>query len=156
MRDQQERQTTLSVEDAWWAPGDAPVRDGCHAHPLIDGRAAMLAMCRAFLTAKDYILLAGWDIRADLLMIRGDDIRAGDDDSPEQRAYIADLRAGGLDDDALTFWNTHPLRVVDVLGFAVSRGVRVGVLLWDAFHFNNHLTNDPTKECHALAAAGVD
>src|SRR5262249_16388499 len=47
-------------------------------------------------------------------------------------------------------------RVVDVLGFAARRGVRVGVLLWDAFHIANHLINDPTRQRELLAAAGVE
>lgn len=141
---------------SWWAVGDAPVRGGSGAHPLIDGRAAMLAMCRAFLTAKRFILLAAWDIRADLLMVRGEDVRLGDDMHPKQRALLAGLRAEGLDDAAITFWDTHPLRVADVLGFAVTRGARVGVLLWDAYHLNSHLTNDPRHEQAALAAHGVD
>ncbi|HEX6123702.1 MAG TPA: hypothetical protein VFY89_11105, partial [Ktedonobacterales bacterium] len=141
---------------SWWATGDSPPRDGCRAHPLIDGRAAMLAMCRAFLTAKQYILLVGWDIRADLLIVRGEDAFAGAADSPEQLAYEADLRAAGLDDAAIQFWNTQPLTVSNVMGFAVRRGVKVGVLLWDAYHFGSHLTNDPEEERKALAAVGVD
>jgi phosphatidylserine/phosphatidylglycerophosphate/cardiolipin synthase-like enzyme len=116
----------------------------------------MLSMCRAFLTAKQYILLVGWDIRADLLMVRGEDAHAGAANSPEQRAYEADLRAAGLDDAAIQFWTTQPLTVKEVLGFAVRRGVKVGVLLWDAFHFGSHLTNNPDVERKMLQAVGVD
>jgi phosphatidylserine/phosphatidylglycerophosphate/cardiolipin synthase-like enzyme len=124
--------------------------------PLIDGRAAMLAMARAFMSAKQYILLAGWDIRAELLMVRGEDARVGSDETAEQRAYVASLRTEGLDDEAIAFWNSHPLRVVDVLGFAAQRGAKVGVLLWDAFHMGSHLTNDPALEGEILARSGVD
>jgi phosphatidylserine/phosphatidylglycerophosphate/cardiolipin synthase-like enzyme len=140
----------------WWAYGDLPARQGCKVHPLIDGRAAMLAMCRAFLSAKRYILLAGWDIRADLLMVRGVDAHVGEEGSPEQAALLADLRAEGLDDDALALWDANRLRVADVLGFAGRRGVRVGVLLWDAYHMGSHLTNDPVHEQQLLREAGVD
>jgi phosphatidylserine/phosphatidylglycerophosphate/cardiolipin synthase-like enzyme len=124
--------------------------------PLVDGHAAMLSMCRAFLSAKRDILLAGWDIRADLPLIRGEDARVGPAGSAEQRALLAELRAAGLDDAALSFWDAGNLRVMDVLGFAASRGVRVGVLLWDAFHFGSHLTNDPEKEQALLEFVGVD
>jgi len=140
---------------SWWAEDDLPVRDGCHVTPLVDGHAAMLAMGRAFLGARRYILLAGWDIRADLPMVRGDDVRAGADGAPEQRALLAGLREAGLDDAALAFWGAGQLRVADVLGFAASRGVQVGVLLWDAFHLGSHLTNDPTKERAVLERVGA-
>lgn len=143
------------VQD-WWANGDFPVRDRCRVEPLIDGRAAMLAMCRAFLGAKRYILLAGWDLRADLPMVRGGDARLGPDESAQQRAFLAHLREEGLDDEAIALWKSEQLRVVDVLGFAARRGVRVGVLLWDAFHFGCHITNDPAKQREMLTSVGVD
>jgi len=149
-------QPTPQTSGDWWASGDLPRRQGCRVHPLIDGRATMLAMCRAFLSAKSYILLAGWDIRADLLMVRGEDAHVGPEGSPEQLELLADLRAEGLDDDALALWNANRLRVADVLGFAVERGARVGVLLWDAFHVGSHLTNDPNREQKMLQAVGVD
>jgi len=88
--------------------------------------------------------------------VRGEDVRLGQDDTPRQRELLAGLRAEGLDDDALALWNANDLRVVDVLGFAARRGVRVGVLLWDAYHLGSHITNDPTKQREILAAAGVD
>lgn len=148
-----QQQTTTQ---AWWAEGDQPARDGCHVEPLIDGRAAMFALCRAFLGAKDYIVLAGWDIRADLPMVRGGDARLGDEDSHAQQRLIESLRSEGLDEDAIALWNSGNLRVADVLGFAVRKGVRVGVLLWDAMNLGEHITNDPTAECEALTAVGVD
>ena len=133
-----------------------PLRDGCRVQPLVDGREAMHAMCIAFLRAQRFILLAGWDIQANLLMVRGEDARAGADGSPEQKRLIAQLRAVGLDDDAVALWTSGQLRVVEVLGFAAQRGVRVGVLLWDAYHTGSHLTNDPEKERASLTAVGVD
>ena len=143
-------------EAAWWATGDFPARAGCVVHPLIDGRAAMLAMCRAFLSAREFIVLAGWDIRTDLPMVRGSDAQVGASDSPEQQQLLASLRADGLDDDAVAFWNAGNLTVRDVLGFAAGRGVRVGVLLWDAMHWLCDITNDPAEQQRLLAEVGVD
>ena len=140
----------------WWASGDMPPRDGCRVRPLVDGREAMHAMCIAFLRAEKFILLAGWDIQANLQMVRGEDARAGEDGSAEQRHLIQQLQSVGLNDEAIALWTSGQLRVVDVLDFAVRRGVRVGVLLWDAFHFGSHLTNDPEQEREALASVGVD
>ncbi len=142
--------------DEWWASGDFPRRDGCLIQPLVDGRTAMLAMCVAFLSARSYVLLAGWDLDADLPLVRGEDARLGGDETPQQRALIARLRREGLDDGALSLWSAGRLRVVDVLGLAASRGVRVGVLLWDAYHFGSHLTNDPARQRDRLRAVGVD
>jgi phosphatidylserine/phosphatidylglycerophosphate/cardiolipin synthase-like enzyme len=141
---------------SWWAEGDFPVREGCRVTPLVDGHSAMLAMCRTFLAAKQSILMAAWDIRADLPMVRGEDIHVGAAGSREQRALFDELRAVGLDDQALAFWDAGRLRVMDVLGFAVRRGVRVGVLLWDALEVGSHLTNDPSREREQLASMGVE
>jgi phosphatidylserine/phosphatidylglycerophosphate/cardiolipin synthase-like enzyme len=133
-----------------------PARDGCRVHPLVDGREAMHAMCIAFLHAQRFILLAGWDMQANLLMVRGDDARAGAEGSPEQLHLVDQLRAVGLSNEAVELWTSGQLRVVDVLGFAARRDVRVGVLLWDAYHMGSHLTNDPEREREALTAVGVD
>lgn len=146
----------VDIGRSWWAEGDFPVREGCRITPLVDGHAAMLAMCRAFLAARHSILLAAWDIRSDLPMVRGEDVHVGAAGSREQRALLDDLRAAGLDDAALAFWDKGNLRVMDVLGFAASRGVRVGVLLWDALEVGSHLTNDPTHERALLTSVGVD
>ncbi len=150
-------ETTETTEhNAIWASGDFPPRAGNQVHPLIDGRAAMLAMCRAFLSAKRYILIAGWDIRADLPMVRGEDTHVGAEGSDEQRALIEGLRAEGLSDEAIDLWNSNHLTVCDVLGFAASHGVKVGVLLWDALNLGAHLTNNPAHEAKELEAVGVD
>ncbi|HEY1387449.1 MAG TPA: phospholipase D family protein [Ktedonobacterales bacterium] len=145
-----------AIAASWWAPGDLPARAGCRVRPLIDGREAMYAMCTAFLRAERYILLAGWDIQANLLMVRGEDARAGEDGSAEQEHLIEQLRAVGLGEEAISLWTSGQLRVADVLGFAARRGVRVGVLLWDAYHLGSHLTNDPEAERKELFAVGVD
>jgi phosphatidylserine/phosphatidylglycerophosphate/cardiolipin synthase-like enzyme len=141
---------------SWWASGDMLPRDDCHVTPLVDGREAMHAMCVAFLRASEYILLAGWDIQATLMMVRGEDARAGVDGSSEQDELVAHLRSVGLSDAAIALWTAGTLRVTDVLGFVAQRGVRVGVLLWDAHHLGSHLTNDPERERAALEAVGVD
>lgn len=150
------RQDDVDPFDAFWALGDFPPRDGVRIHPLIDGRAAMLAMCRAFLSARSYILLTGWDIRADLLMVRGSDARMGPDGSQEQETFLASLREEGLSDEALAQWAEGRLRVSEVLGYAARHGVKVGVLLWDAPGIGMHITNDPKEQREALLAVGVD
>ena len=149
-------QDAASTTDAWWAEGDLPVRHGCRVEPCIDGHVTMLRMCRAFLSAKRFILLAGWDIQAELPLVRGEDAVPGPPESNAMRALEASLREDGLDDDAIALWTSKRLRVCDVLGFAAGRGVKVGVLLWDAFHFSSHLTNDPKKQQRILQEAGVD
>jgi len=140
----------------WWVEGDFPVRQGVAAHPLVDGRAAMLAMCRAFLSAQRSILLAAWDIRADLEMVRGEDAHVGPDGSPEQNELIASLRQEGLSEEAIALWNAGHLQVRDVLGFAAQRGVQVGVLLWEPPSISSHITNSAEKQHEMLAAVGVD
>src|SRR5689334_15599542 len=131
------RAAPISTEDvadqAWWARGDAPVRVVETLTPLVDGRAAMLAMCAAFLAAKESIWLADWDLHARLLMVRGRDQCAGVEESAERKALIERLRAAGLDAAAIELWMAGQLRVVDVLGFAAGRGADVRVLLWDPF-----------------------
>jgi phosphatidylserine/phosphatidylglycerophosphate/cardiolipin synthase-like enzyme len=145
------------ADQAWWALGDAPVRVAETLTPLVDGRAAMLAMCAAFLSAKETIWLADWDLHAQLLMVRGRDQHAGADGSPEQKAMVERLRAAGLDDAAITLWRTGQLRVVDVLGFAAGRGVDVRVLLWDPYDPRGtvHMVNNPTEQQHLLQARGI-
>ena len=149
--------TTHATDSApWWIEGDFPMRQGVAAHPLVDGRAAMLAMCRAFLSAQQYILLVAWDIRADLEMVRGEDAHVGADGSPEQDELIAELRQEGLSDEAIALWNAGHLQVRDVLGFAVKRGVKVGVLLWEPPSISSHLTNSSHKQHEMLSEVGVD
>lgn len=140
----------------FWASDDYQPHEGVLVHPLIDGQAAMLAMCRAFLSARNYILLAAWDIRADLLLVRGEDARLGSDGSPEQERLLTSLREEGLSEEALALWRDGRLRVSDVLGFAVRQGVKVGVLLWEGPRLGVHLTNDPQDQREALEAVGVD
>ena len=95
-------------------------------------------------------------MHVELQMVRGDDTHLGVGENAEQQALLESLRSEGLDDQALAFWSAGHLRVLDVLGFAASRGVRVGVLLWDAFHQGSHLTNDPAAQRDLLLGVGVD
>jgi phosphatidylserine/phosphatidylglycerophosphate/cardiolipin synthase-like enzyme len=116
----------------------------------------MLAMCRAFLSAEHSILLAAWDIRADLQMVRGEDAHVGADGSPEQSELIEGLRKDGLSEEAIALWNANRLQVRDVLGFAVQRGVKVGVLLWESPGIGVHITNNPPEQQRLLEEVGVD
>jgi hypothetical protein len=87
----QERGTVTGEDSSdrdWWAHGDLDVGIAEALAPLVDGRAAMLAMCVAFLTAKQSIWLADWSLHAKLRMVRGHDQRAGRDNSPEQKTLI--------------------------------------------------------------------
>ncbi|HEX8035695.1 MAG TPA: phospholipase D family protein [Ktedonobacterales bacterium] len=145
------------AQSTWWARGDAPVRVADAVVPLIDGRAGMLAMCVAFLSAKRTIWLADWDLHARLLMVRDRDQRAGPDGSPEQERLLASLRAAGLDDAAIALWTSGRLRVMDVLGFAAQRGVDVRVLIWSPFNPFGlfHITNDTGIQQRLLQVRGV-
>src|ERR1051326_3001660 len=142
----------------WWAHGDMDVQIADVLTPLVDGRAAMLAMCVAFLTAKESIWLAEWSLHAKLRMVRGHDQRAGKDGSPEQKALLERLRAAGLDDEAIALWEADKLSVAEVLSFAVKRGVQVRVLLWGPFNPGGlfHLVGDPEDQQRLLRAEGVD
>jgi phosphatidylserine/phosphatidylglycerophosphate/cardiolipin synthase-like enzyme len=125
--------------------------------PLVDGRAAMLAMCAAFLSAKRSIWLANWDMHAELCMVRDRDQRAGLDDTPNQRLLIERLGAAGLNPAAIDLWVRDQLKVVDVLGFAAQQGVDVRVLLWDPYNPGGmvHITNNAPDQRALLAARGV-
>src|SRR5215472_11533268 len=145
------------AEQAWWARGDTPVRVAETLVPLVDGRAAMLAMCIAVLTAQDRIWLAEWDLQAGLEMVRGTDQQAGEEGTPAQRALLARLRTAGLDEEALALWQQGQLRVEDVLGFAARRGVDVRVLLWDPWSLSRllRIVNSPPHQKYLLKVEGV-
>src|SRR5262245_12918900 len=148
--------TPLLTASSWWAAGDFAPRPGCRVQPFVDGHSAMLDMCRSFLSARRFILLAGWDLHAELPMVRGSDVHVDDEHDRVHQVQTASLREGGLDEEVVAFWSAGNLRVMDILGFAVRRGVRVGVLLWDAFHQGSHLTNDPAAQRAMLATVGVE
>jgi phosphatidylserine/phosphatidylglycerophosphate/cardiolipin synthase-like enzyme len=156
-REQHAQRNPQTAHEAWWAQRDAPVRMARTLVPLVDGRAAMLAMCAAFLTAKRSIWLADWDMHARLVMVRGHDQRAGPGGAPEQRALLERLRAAGLDDDAIALWESGQLCVEDVLGFAAQHGVDVRVLLWYPFNPGGlaHIINNPAEQRRLLEKRGV-
>ena len=137
----------------WWAEGDTPVHNDSHVTYLVDGRAAMLAMGRHFLGARKYIYLANWGMTPGIELIRGTDHRAGPDGSPEQEALIEELRAEGLAEAAIEFWRTHALSLEAVLGYAVSKGVEVKVLLWDSPEFFSHYQPEEARD--QLTRVGV-
>ena len=145
------------TEEAWWVRGDTPVRVAETLVPLVDGRAAMLAMCIAFLTAQERIWLADWDLQAGLEMVRGADQQASEDGTPAQQALLARLRTAGLDEEALALWEQGQLRVEDVLGFAARRGVDVRVLLWDPWSLSRllRIVNSPPHQQYLLKVEGV-
>jgi phosphatidylserine/phosphatidylglycerophosphate/cardiolipin synthase-like enzyme len=137
----------------WWAEGDTPVRDGTRVTYLVDGRVTMLMMCRRFLMARRYIYLANWGLTPTIKLVRGTDHRAGPDDSPEQEALLADLRAEGLGEEEIAFWTTHELTLQNVLAYKVDQGVEVKVLVWDCLPIFAHI--DPKKAFEELAEADV-
>lgn len=140
------------TEEAWWALGDAPVRIAETLIPLVDGRAAMLAMAVACLTAENRIWVADWDLHAELELVRGRDQRAGEPGTPEQEMLLERLRAAGLDEEAAAFWQKGPLRVLDVLRFAARRRIDVRVLLWDPYTLSGtlRLIHNPLREQQEL------
>jgi phosphatidylserine/phosphatidylglycerophosphate/cardiolipin synthase-like enzyme len=161
MSQQTESETTheqhLTSSPACWAVGDFAVHPLALAAPLIDGRAAMLAMCVSFLLARTSIWIADWSIYARLALVRGRDQRAGQDGSDAQYALLDHLRAAGLDHDAIALWQADGLSLAEVLGLAVRRGVDVRVLLWDPIDpfYLGHLGNDPTDQAEILSRQGA-
>ena len=146
-------QSHNGLSTAAWAHGDFAVHPLAFATPLIDGRAAMLAMCLAFLEARASIWIGSWSMYARLQLVRGQDQRAGQDGAPDQYALLDQLRAAGLDSDAIALWRANGLALVDVLGLAARRGVDVRVLLWDPLDpwDLGHLGNDPVIQASILA-----
>jgi phosphatidylserine/phosphatidylglycerophosphate/cardiolipin synthase-like enzyme len=147
-----ERTEPLGQND-WWATGDTPVRRDSRVNYLVDGRSTMMMMCRHFMTAHAYIYLANWGMTADMDLIRGEDHSAGPEGSPERANLIAELQADGLSNADIQFWLTHELSVKAVLGYAVSKGVEVKVLLWKSPELFSH--NHPGEAQQELEAVGV-
>ena len=137
----------------WWAQGDTAVHRGdSRVSYFVDGRSALFALCCAFLKARSSLYLANWGMTTELELVRGKEHRAGPDKSLEQEALLALLHAEGLQDEEILFWCTHRLSVKEVLGYAVSRGVDVKVLLWNSLplpgysHYSPHLTHKVLRE----------
>jgi len=120
------KQETLT--DQCWATGDMPVRNVPHLAFLVDGRMTMLEMCLAFLRARQSIYITAWGLSPELLLVRGRHKCAGSPDSPKQVALLQWLRAKGLAEEELLFWQQcDGLSVTNVLNYAVSKGVDVRV-----------------------------
>jgi phosphatidylserine/phosphatidylglycerophosphate/cardiolipin synthase-like enzyme len=137
----------------WWASGDTPVRRDSLISYLVDGRSAMFMMCRQFIMARSYIYLGNWGMTPKMEMIRGEDHLAGPEGSPERAALLKELRAEGLSEADIQFWLTHDLSVQTVLGYAVSKGVEVKVLLWKSSVLMSH--HQPEEAQKELEAVGV-
>lgn len=146
--------TQEQIQKRWWAEGDTPVHTDSKVTYLVDGRAAMLAMCQHFIKAQRYIYLANWGLTAKMELVRGSDHRAGPDGSPEQEALVAQLHTLGFQDADIEFWNTHDLSVEAILGYAVSKGVEVKVLIWKQTPF--FTTCNVEESAEQLNAIGVD
>ncbi|HEY3992790.1 MAG TPA: phosphatidylserine/phosphatidylglycerophosphate/cardiolipin synthase family protein, partial [Ktedonobacteraceae bacterium] len=143
-------------ETQWWAQGDTPVhyRDSRVSYYL-DGRSALFALCCTLLQARSSVYLANWGMTANLELVRGKEHRAGADGSSEQEALLTLLRAEGLQEQDILFWKTHQLTVKEVLGYAVSQGADVKVLLWNSLPLPAYSHYSPRLTCNALHEVGV-
>lgn len=139
----------------WWAEGDTPVRNDSRVNYFVDGRSVMLTMCLHYLKARTYIYLANWGLSPTMEIVRGTDQRAGPDGSPEQEAFLSQLRTEGLQEADIDFWRTHTLTLQTVLGHAVSKGVDVKVLLWDCLPVPGLAYYKPKEAYDQLKQIGV-
>jgi phosphatidylserine/phosphatidylglycerophosphate/cardiolipin synthase-like enzyme len=137
----------------WWAEGDTPVHSDSQVAYLVDAHSTFLTMCRHFLMAHKYIYISAWGMTPLMELVRGKDQRAGPDGSPEQEALLAELRAEGLEEPEIDFWCSHDLTVQAVLGYAISKGVQVNVLIWSSSELFSHC--DPKAAHEQLAQVGV-
>lgn len=138
----------------WWSPTDFPVREMQRLAFLIDGRMTMLEMCHRFLSAQKTIYIASWGLTPDLPMVRGKHHRAGEDGSPEQEELLHWLRDKGLSEADIQFWQKcETLSVLNVLGYVVSKGVDVKVILWEVLSIP--FQEGPKQIKEALEAVGV-
>ena len=137
----------------WWAEGDSPVHSDSRVAYAVDAHSTFLSMCRHFLMARTYIYIAAWGMTPLMELVRGTDQRAGPDGSPEQEALIAELREEGLEAPEIDFWCSHALTAQAVLGYMVSKGVEVKVLIWSS---NEHFSHcDPQAAQEQLTQVGV-
>jgi phosphatidylserine/phosphatidylglycerophosphate/cardiolipin synthase-like enzyme len=137
----------------WWAEGDTPVHADSQVAYLVDAHSTFLAMCRHFLMARTYIYITAWGMTPLMELVRGTDQRAGPDGSPEQEALLAELRAEGLQEPEIDFWCSHDMTVQAVLGYMVSKGVQVKVLIWSSSELFSHC--DPKTAHEQLTQVGV-
>ena len=137
----------------WWAEGDSPVHSDSRVAYAVDAHSTFISMCRHFLMARDYIYIAAWGMTPLMELVRGIDQRAGPDGSPQQEALKAELREEGLEEPEIDFWCSHALTVQAVLGYLVSKGVDVKVLIWAS---NEHFSHcDPQAAQEQLTQVGV-
>ncbi len=142
-----------AMQAQWWAEGDAPVRSDTRITYLVDGRTAMLTMYRHFIKAQKYIYMGNWGLTAEMELVRGKDHMTEPDEGPQRQALVAELRAEGFTDDDLAFWFKNDLSLRAVLGYAVTKGVEVKVLLWKANAFFAH--TNPQAAHDQLTAVGI-
>ena len=128
------------------------MRTGSQLTYFVDGRAVMLDMCRHFLKARQYIYLANWGMTPGIELVRGADRHAPLDD-PGREELTAELHAEGLQEPDIAFWFNNDLSLRAVLGYAVSKGVEVKVLLWKANEMLTHC--NPNGAYEELTAVGV-
>ena len=145
--------TDTPVARDWWAEGDAPVRTDSRVTYYVDGQRAMLSMCMHFIKAQKYIYLANWGITPGIELVRGNDHMVGPNGSPEQEGLLNELRVNGLQEVDIAFWCTHPLSLQNVLGYAVSKGIEVKVLVWDSPQMFSH--SSPRSTQQQLTSVGV-
>lgn len=146
--------TEESEASTWWAVDDFPVRKASRAAFLIDGRMTMLEMCQRFLSARHTVHITAWGLSPELLLVRGKHHRAGPDGSPEQEALLAWLRAKGLAEQDLRFWQQcEEPSVQNVLSYVVSKGIEVRVLLWNTYSLP--FQPNPTQVQETLDTVGV-
>ncbi|HEY6407307.1 MAG TPA: hypothetical protein VIY29_07565, partial [Ktedonobacteraceae bacterium] len=145
-----------TVADQWWATGDFPVRDVQRLAFLIDGRITMLELCIAFLCARRSIYITAFGLSPELLLVRGKHKYVGPATSPEQQELLTWLRAKGLTEESLLFWQEcAELSVTNVLSHMVSKGVDVRVLLWDTYTLILPSHPAPKQVQETLEAAGI-
>jgi phosphatidylserine/phosphatidylglycerophosphate/cardiolipin synthase-like enzyme len=146
--------TTEQKQTDWWVQGDFPVRRDSRVAFLIDGRHTMQQMCLRYLTAKKSIYLANWGLSPNMVLVRGSDQQEGPEGSAEQEALVEHLRARGLTEQDIAFWKTNELTLQNVLGYAVSKGLDVKVLLWACPEAFSHYS--PKSAHSALVSIGVN
>lgn len=145
-----------TLTDGRWATGDMPVRNTSRVAFLIDGRMTMLEMCLSFLCARNSIYITAWGLSPELLLVRGKHKCAGSPGSPEQEELLAWLRARGLAEEELLFWqHCDELSATNVLSHAASKGVDVRILLWDTYELPTQPIPDPKKVLEILEPLGI-
>ena len=74
----------VPLDDALWASGDPPPRDGCSLEVLVDGAEALPRLAAELKRARSHVHLAGWYVSPDFALTRGHE-------RVELRALLAEL-----------------------------------------------------------------